>query len=424
MLKEEKLFSVLYVVGTALAITMTMIISIMYYIRLAPVYPETGRNLTLVVKSGSLVSEGGQSSSAISYNILNEWLYPLKGVEAVTGTFGEPSDEDDFVQPADGGEEVPAFVRYTDENFFRVFTFTFLDGSPFSKADRLSGLQKAVISDDFARQLFGSAENVVGKHISLNFTDVQIVGVVKGASFLTPVSYAQLYLPYTTVDGYEKSWSSWPLGYYEAYIKVKDRANIALVKEQVHELVRKYNTSGKNSDGHLDIQDQPEMYWQSTFHVWSNVGVDWTTVMTYFVLIFMVLLFVPALNLSGMISHRMECRLPEMGVRKAFGANRRGLLGQVMWENLLLSLLGGLLGLVLAWLSLYFSGGAVFSMLDTFPDPLPEGIKVSYGVDMLFAPMVFVIALLFCIAMNLLSALIPAIRSLRKNIVYSLNEKR
>ena len=125
-----------------------------------------------------------------------------------------------------------------------------------------------------------------------------------------------------------------------------------------------------------------------------------------------------------MISHRMECRLPEMGVRKAFGANRRGLLGQVMWENLLLSLLGGLLGLVLAWLSLYFSGGAVFSMLDTFPDPLPEGIKVSYGVDMLFAPMVFVVALLFCIAMNLLSALIPAIRSLRKNIVYSLNEKR
>ena len=81
MLKEEKLFSVLYVVGTALAITMTMIISIMYYIRLAPVYPETGRNLTLVVKSGSLVSESGQSSSAISYNILNEWLYPLKGVE-------------------------------------------------------------------------------------------------------------------------------------------------------------------------------------------------------------------------------------------------------------------------------------------------------------------------------------------------------
>ncbi len=423
MLKEEKLFSVLYVVGTALAITMTMIISIMYYIRLAPVYPETERSLTLVVKSGKLTSDEGQTSSYVSYNILNEWLYPLKGAEAVTGTFGDPSDEDDFVQPADGGEEIPAFVRCTDENFFRVFTFTFLDGAPFSKADRLSGLQKAVISDDYARLLFGSAENVVGKHISLNFTDVQIVGVVKGASFLTPVSYAQLYLPYTTVAGYEKSWS-WPLGYYRAYVKVKDRDSIALVKEQVHELVRKYNTSGQKNEGQLELINQPEMYWESTFDNWSNVGVDWSSVISYFVLIFMVLLFVPALNLSGMISHRMECRLPEMGVRKAFGANRRGLLAQVMWENLLLSLLGGLLGLVLAWLSLYFSGGAVFSMLDTFPDPMPEGVKVSYGVDMLFAPTVFIIALLFCIAMNLLSALIPAIRSLRKNIVYSLNEKR
>ena len=41
----------------------------------------------------------------------------------------------------------------------------------------------------------------------------------------------------------------------------------------------------------------------------------------------LVLLLVPALNLSGMIASRMESRLAEMGVRKSFGAGR----GKLCW---------------------------------------------------------------------------------------------
>jgi len=95
-----------------------------------------------------------------------------------------------------------------------------------------------------------------------------------------------------------------------------------------------------------------------------------------------------------------------------------------MWENLLLTLLGGILGLLLAWLALYVCREWVFTVFDRWPDSVPEGVDVRVSGEMLFAPTVFAAALLLCVILNLLSALIPAWNSLRKPIVNSLNEKR
>ena len=174
----------------------------------------------------------------------------------------------------------------------------------------------------------------------------------------------------------------------------------------------------------MDFWEQPTSHLVKVFQSYASEKFDvWATV-RYFLLILLVLLLVPALNLSGMIASRMENRLSEMGVRKSFGAGRNGLLSQVMWENLLLTLFGGLLGLLLAWLALYVFREWVFTVFDSWPAAVPEGVDIRVSGEMLFAPAVFASALVLCIALNLLSALIPAWSSLRKPIIYSLNEKR
>lgn len=43
LLKQNPLFSTLYIVGTGLAIAMTMIVAVIYYVKVAPVYPEVNR---------------------------------------------------------------------------------------------------------------------------------------------------------------------------------------------------------------------------------------------------------------------------------------------------------------------------------------------------------------------------------------------
>ena len=82
------------------------------------------------------------------------------------------------------------------------------------------------------------------------------------------------------------------------------------------------------------------------------------------------------------------------------------------------------LGLFFAWLMLYAGRTWVFTLLDDYASLIPAGAQAYVSGEMLFAPAVFLCALLVCVVLNLLSALVPAWLSLRKPIVYSLYERR
>lgn len=428
LLRQNPLFTTLYITGTGLAIAMTMIMAVIYYVKIAPVYPETNRMGTHYL-TGVRFKKGTEGNKqtiqwAVSYKALQEWFYPLKNAEVVSASLKDDMASNSFVQPADRSGDFPVVVRLTDPGFFRIYSFRFLEGQAFTQSDLASGIRTAVITDGLARRLFGSAEGVVGRSFSLNYTDYRVCGVVRDASYLTPGSYSQVYLPYTVSDGYEKGKYGIPyLGAFSLTFLTKDDAQAKALHAEIEELVRKENLIHKD-EWQLTIWEQPTSHLLSAFQSAASQEFDtWATV-RYLLLVLLVLLLVPALNLSGMIASRMENRLVEMGVRKSFGAGRGRLLSQVMWENLLLTVLGGALGLVVAWLVLYVCREWVFTVLDAWPAAVPEGTEVRVSGEMLFAPAVFLAALLLCVALNLLSALIPAWHSLRKPIVYSLNEKR
>ena len=113
----------------------------------------------------------------------------------------------------------------------------------------------------------------------------------------------------------------------------------------------------------------------------------------------------------------------EMGVRKSFGATRSSLLKQVIWENLLLTILGGIVGIVFCWLIIfgfkvilfaaYASGGVILKNED-----------ISITAEMIFAPAVFLFSIVCCVVLNLLSEYIPAKRALRRPVVEMLNVKK
>ena len=133
-------------------------------------------------------------------------------------------------------------------------------------------------------------------------------------------------------------------------------------------------------------------------------------------IILLILLLVPAVNLTGFSLSRMRKRMSEIGIRKAFGAKRHVILFQVLYENMLTSLIGGLLGLILSfpmvfWLRHWLLG-------------IPPGGEIP-AETMLSLP-VFLMTFLVCILLNLLSAGIPAYRAAKMSIVDSLyqNDQR
>lgn len=421
-IRQERLFSMIYIIGTGLSVSMVMVLSIVFYMKVANIYPETNRDRTLVAKNGVIKHKNGsQSSSSLSEGMINTCFGSLEGVEAVA--LISRNDGLSMVQPVGDPEQLPVAVKYVNTDFWKVFPFRFLSGKPFTEADQQSAIRTAVIAGSLASRLYGTTD-AVGKYISVDFKQYRVCGVVKDASLVTGRTYALVWFPYTVVDGYKPN-SSWydtqALGDYNAYILASEDTDLAALKKAAEENAERYGkTLGEET---FSAMGQPDYYWQSNFRYWSNQKPNYGLLALQYGLIVLIFLLVPSVSLSGMTDSRMERRLSEMGVRRAFGAPVGTLMSQIISENFLFTLLGGLFGLVFSYLLIYLTRDWILQIGASFVDTLPEGADVVFTPGMLINYQVFGIALLVCFVLNLLSALIPAWRASHRQIVNSLNAK-
>lgn len=409
MIKQNPLFSCFHIVGTGIAIAMVMVMSIIYYIKIADIYPENNRSRMMVSDCARIVSENRNSSWYVSYRVLNECFYLLENT-LVTAVANEFSPKD-FIQLDNSKEEILIRKKNVDTNFWKVFPFAFVDGKPFTKEEFDSGVKTVVISQTLAKRLFGT-DKVTGKEITLNYQKFKICGVVKDASYLMSSCYAQVWCPYT-VSKQDRDNSNL-IGEFFVYIVTDDFAD---VESHVNDYIRKVNHSRNEYQFTMNLRP----YWKTTLEESRYKDTDYTAAIRNLTFILFILLLVPAINLSGMITSRMEWRMEEMGVRKAFGATRGQLINQVLWENLFLSCMGGLLGLLLSFLFVFVSKNWLLVLLDSSPQLLPDGVEISLSPDMFFNPVLFMFAFGICLILNMLSALYPAYKAIRKDIVYSLN---
>ncbi|MCD8029974.1 MAG: ABC transporter permease [Bacteroides sp.] len=422
LLRQNRLYSCVYIIGTGLAIALTMILVLIYYIKLTPVYPEPYRDRTVVFEHIAITEPRHENffSGNLSYKAVREYFYPLQSAEVVSA-FGAYL-EDGFIELPETAEMVPAQIKYTDTGFWKMFDFQFLAGHPFTEADFQSGICSAVLSESLAHRIFGSTD-VAGRYFSLNFDEYRVSGVVKDASFATPSTFAQLWIPFTANPDYlkEETQTLGLRGYLTVYILAPSRSAIREVKQEIDEIFRKINSTLDEYE--IDQLGYPETYRINVFRENGDKAVDWKEVLKNQGIILLALLLVPAVNLAGMISSRIEKRLPELGIRKAFGVSRKKLLEQLLVENLFLTCLGGLLGLLLSYLLIWYGRNWILSLFDAWPDLIPEGVDTYFTPGMLFSPIVFGITFCVCVILNFFSALFPALRGLNREIVASLHDK-
>ena len=406
-----------------------VVVALVLHIRMGNIYPEEHRDRTVYVKSNfkdgdRFVGYSGYSPLAVeemfsrlkcaevvSANVNSEYIYRFKACQEV------------------GKQEVPVTMKFTDANFYRLYDFHFVEGRPYTDAQLQHAEKCVVITDALARRVFGTTEHVAGRQLLLNFLPYRVVGVVCEVSPLLEWSSADVYLPYTVGDSREH-WRSSEVSYaggLQVTVLLKEGCTYRMLKDELEPLRAKYlsmlrQATGKDYTFDIDA----EMHWAKTLNF--DYPYDMTTGemlhnLQYPALLLLLLLLLPAINLSGLVSNRMEARRAEMGIRKAFGAKRRWLLQQVIHENLVLTLLGGIVGYGLSWLfiSAMRSNAMFLAMFNRDNDPVGS---VSLQLDMFFTPMLFLIAFVCCAVLNLMAALIPAWSSLRKPIVESLNQKR
>ena len=123
------------------------------------------------------------------------------------------------------------------------------------------------------------------------------------------------------------------------------------IKQGVEKRVKDVNAGLEQRQ--IDIMEQPDNIVAHVNHVWSNIGPNLPMLYLQYGIALFIILLVPSLNLCGLSNSRMQQRVSELGVRKAFGATDGTLVRQILNENLVLTLIGGVVGLIFSYLAVY-----------------------------------------------------------------------
>ena len=445
LIREDKLFSAIYVAGTAVAIASAMVIAIVFNMLLADIPPEVNRSRTLYVYgrflpvgwTGDMPYHQGHSSVA-----LDSCYRRMKCVEAATGII--PAMQNRYTiagfgtTDRQGTEQSTVSAIATDPDFFRFYDLDFINGRPFSKKESDEGERVCVVTDKVAER----AGTSTGSTVDINGKPFRIVGVVKAVSAFLEEATADVYMPYT-VEGmglYPNNHN--PFRIAERYVDVTYDGNLSvrvLLREgytlkdfcaELEPLRQQYSAVISSQLGEkVEWAVDARTHFFHTVNFFrpdraedQGLALEAKNLMPPAVLMLLFLLL-PAINLSGLVSNRMEARRAEMGIRKAFGAKRRTLLGEVVNENLVLTLLGGIVGWLLSALFVTaISNSQLFLQLFVSADQ--NVTDTGLQLQMFFTPTLFLIVFVCCVLLNLMAALIPAWHSLRKPIVESLNQKR
>lgn len=429
LLRQQRLFSGIYITSTTLSTALTMTLFLVLYIMMGPIYPEQERSRMAVLSSVCYAEQkyGGYRRSGASMELADS-LRNMPEVECLTAI----NALDGSAVKGPDGERVPCVTQLVDADYWRVFSFRFICGRPFTRTEGEANSEVCVISEGMARRLFGHTDLMQrvrkGDDSDLfvrNNGDklIRVVGIVEDASAVTPQTYAQMWVPTEAYSYHDPEWKY--QGQYELVMLVRDGNTVEQLQKSVDSMVERVNQERESnqSDYRLRLEGQPYPHWQNS--IISGGTDDWQPFMRKMLGLLLAFLLIPAMNMSSMVASRINARVSEMGIRRAYGAKRTTLLWQVLQENFLLTLIGSLAGLALSWLIMtlgadwlpfIFNPGAIDA------SDMSEPIRIH--ADMLFSGRILLTVLAVSIVLNLVSALVPTAWILHRSVTEAINHKR
>ena len=308
------------------------------------------------------------------------------------------------VQLSSSGEPLRLAAFRVTAGYFHVLGLAPAQGREFGEKDELPGSGRVVIlSDRLWRTEFGAAPDIVGRKITLDSQPFTVVGVMPPGTEHPGNDYHAL--PYgDSVDAW------WPFTfegdpndrgshYMEAIGRLKSGKTPAEAQAEMNAVVTEVGREhGRNGGWHMLVIP---LYREI-------VGADERMLLVLLGAVGLVLLIACA-NAANLLLARATARQREIAVRMALGAARSRLLRQTLTESLLLALIGGGFGALLAV-------GGVRTLVALLPGGFPRVDSIHVNAS------VFGFTLLVALATGLLFGLAPALQSSRVDVQQALRE--
>ena len=399
VLLRRKFFTFISLFGISFTLLVLTVVAALFDHTFGPGQEEPRQDRTLYASQALMYGPQSSWGSHGGFKLFDRSARDLPGVERLS-----LHEDTRTVHTYLDGRKISSALKRTDDEYWRILEFRFLEGTPFGTADVTEARFVAVINARTRDRIFGGRP-AVGQTLEADGQRFRVIGVVKDVSSMRTTPHADIWVPYTTAktDAYRHE----IMGAWNAMALAKDKASMAAIHDEFNSRLRRIELPNPKEyqalvapfetrfaafarDMPLADRKDPES------QTWRFVGL-----LTGLGLLFVL---IPTVNLVNINISRIMERASEIGVRKAFGAPARTLVGQFLVENILLTLIGGLIGLVLSAFVL-----RAFSDSGMFP-------SAHFTIN----PRVFGYGMAFAVAFGLISGVYPAWRMSRLNPVQAL----
>jgi putative ABC transport system permease protein len=342
---------------------------------------DIGTNLVFIVSGGN-------------EDVRNPQPLTVQDAAALSDAFAAPSVAgtapvlSERLEATFGADSTLTEVEGVTSQYFSLSNLNLTEGEAIDEVHVLGRAAVAVIAPDAADELFGRHSGIVGETIRIEGQPFRVLGVTQakgGSGFANQDN--RIYIPMTTAQA--RLIRRPHVDEVDMIIAQATSADtVSAATEEISTILRSRHRTAVGKDDFTIFTQQDFLSTAETI----------TNVLTLFLGgIAAISLLVGGIGIMNIMLVSVTERTREIGLRKAVGARKRDILLQFLTESSLLSLSGGVLGILLGW-GLSSAVGAIASASDTslIPQMTPEAI---------------LLATLFSLAVGVFFGLYPAKRA-------------
>ena len=280
--------------------------------------------------------------------------------------------------------------QYVQPSFTKMMSVRIVAGN-----DNLKDVNSILISESFARSLFGNA-NPINGIVKLNSNrDVRVAGIFEDIPHNSTFRDTQVLAPWdlfiATNQSARGAENTWDENSYQVFAQLREGADFASASAKIKDSrMKRENPPGYKPEFFLHPMDRWHLY--SDFQNGVNTG-GLITFVWLFGTIGAFVLLLACINFMNLSTARSEKRAKEVGIRKAIGSVRGQLVSQFFSESVLVVMIAFVLSLLLAGLAL----------------PAFNGVAEKKITLPLTNPLFWIAGIIFCLLTAMIAGSYPAL---------------
>lgn len=289
-----------------------------------------------------------------------------------------------------GSEIFDGTVQGITSEWEKTFSLTPSQGDFISPDDVQSSAKVAILGYTVRKELF-PGEDPIGQYVKIKNTSYRVIGVLPEKGILSLFGYDQsLFVPITTFQN-----TILNAKYYGNFlIEVDDEENINTAVEDIKRTLRFTHNIQIGEDDDFEVTPQADLA--------DRLGAITTGFSLFLISVAAISLVVGGVGIMNIMLVSVSERTREIGLRKALGATNKNILTQFLIEAIMLTGVGGIIGIILGGLFSYGAAQAIRSF---------SGLEWSFE----FPIQGMLIGLLVAVSIGLVFGLYPARKAAQKS---------